>query len=70
MAGHGGNRFEAAPGLSWPQDVAPRLYQTASQGRKPRLSATGVANVPAIMGKYFVAMAESMADVRGGRLLQ
>jgi len=43
-----------------------RFYEAAAGGPKmPVASVTGVANVPAMMGKYFVTIAESMAEVRG-----
>ncbi|CAK9087846.1 unnamed protein product [Durusdinium trenchii] len=43
-----------------------RLYVEAAGGpRVPQASAPGVANIPAIMGKYFVSLAESLSEVRG-----
>eukprot|EP00435_Cladocopium_sp_Y103_P019552 s283_g4.t1 len=49
----------AAPGLK-------KLYEAAAGGPKmPQASVAGVANVPAIMSRYFVTLAESMPDLRG-----
>lgn len=49
----------AAPGLK-------KLYEATAGGPKmPQTSVSGVANVPAIMSRYFVTLAESMSDLRG-----